>query len=1433
MARESRVRSGVFVSYSRQDGETFARDLRDELMAHGLPVWHDRARMLGGRDWWEQIKDALNHVEYMVLVMTPAAMWSEVVRKEWRYARQQGVCVCPVIAVDGLDIASLPRWMSSVHWYDLAHQREKFFNDLNTRAQVRRVPFMAEPLPADYVPRAEEFLQLKSLLLSADQQEPVAITAALRGAGGYGKTTLARAICNDDDIQNAFDDGILWVTLGEAPTYSVLLGKVNDLIETLSGERPAFEGLDAAATRLRELMADRDILLVIDDVWRSTDLKPFTTGGPRCARLVTTRRTDTLPVTARKVSVDQMQSAQAEALLASGLPERGDGVLRALALRLGEWPLLLKLANAWLRKRVLDGGQPVDAALNALDRALTARGVTAFDAADSAERDRAVAKTLELSLGELTSTDQQRMLELAVFEEDLDIPLAVLDRFWRFTGGLDDLDVEETCQRLFGESLLLGFSLADRFVRLHDAIRQWLLTKIVGAQLQELHRKLLLAYRSSSTAWPDVPDDGYIQSHLAQHLVLAGRPNELQALLLDLNWLYCRLIAKPVGGHEPGNSDVLGLLDDFDRVALTADMDLVRRALRMSAHVLLVHPESISSQLFGRLGTVESPAIEQLCRQALEHRESNAFFPLRSPLIEPGPLVLTLAGHTDAVIGAALLTGNRQVLSWSEDGTLKLWDLARGNLRHELLGHKAMVNGATLLAGERTALSWSGDGTLKLWDLECGGMSIDFAGHRAGVIGATLLAEGNQALSWSEDCTLKLWDLVSGELLRDLLGHTAKVNGAALLANGRRALSWSDDGTLKLWDLARGELLHELTGHTKEVRGATVLPQDMQALSWSDDGVLILWNLERGELLHTLVGHTNDVIGATLLADGQQVLSWSLDGTLKLWDLRSCEPLHDLSGHAEGVWGAVLLAEERQVLSWSWDGTLRLWDLQRGELLHELAGHEKMVYGAMVLAKGSQALSWSIDSGIKLWDLERGELLQDLVGHTNVVYGATLLAESRQVLSWSREGTLKLWKLERGAQSLGPAVLADEAYQSPILVEGRQLVSLSSGETLKLWDLERGELMQELVGHTSLVIGAALLNDGQRALSWSQDGTLKLWDVASGELVHDMVHLAVGVDDAILIAQGRQALSWYWGGELKLWDLERGEVLHDLDGHTNQVNGVALRAEDRQALSWSWDGSLKLWDLDGGELLRDMHGHTASINGVKLVANCRQALSWSVDSSLKLWDLERGELLLDLAGHRNPVIGATLLAGGRQALSWSVDGRLKIWDLVCGEALHDLVGHREWVRGVTLLAQGRQALSWSMDRTLKLWDLERGELLHELTGHKNGVRGVMLLADGRQALSWSSDDPLKLWDLERGEMMYEMARHTDEVNSPILLAGGRQLLCWSKDGTLRLLDLATGRELDRYHTDYPIAGLRIGLNGSRVWLSDNSGRVHLLRLRLG
>jgi hypothetical protein len=220
----------VFISYARADGEDSARLLRQRLATEQpeIGVWHDRARLEAGVGWWKQITEALDQVELMIMVMTPAAMASETARKEWRYARQQGVRVCPVkvSASAQLDFEALPTWMRKAYFYDLDKEWDTFVAFLKSARRENRVPFMPPDLRDDFVERPREFAALVDILLDRAHANPVAITTALKGAGGFGKTTLAIALCHHEDIVVAFDDGILWATLGQKPNVQQELTKL-------------------------------------------------------------------------------------------------------------------------------------------------------------------------------------------------------------------------------------------------------------------------------------------------------------------------------------------------------------------------------------------------------------------------------------------------------------------------------------------------------------------------------------------------------------------------------------------------------------------------------------------------------------------------------------------------------------------------------------------------------------------------------------------------------------------------------------------------------------------------------------------------------------------------------------------------------------------------------------------------------------------------------------------------------------------------------------------------------------------------------------------------------------------------------------------------------------------------------------------------------
>ncbi len=863
----------IFVSYARSDGRVFAKALSARLQVAGFSLWRDLADMEGGRDWWQQIEEAIRAVEYLILVISEAALKSDYVRREWRFARQEGTCVIPVLAGAGLTgsetFRAFPGWMRRVHFVDTSNTEQwtRLVRTLEGPCEVRRVPFMAGDPPEGFVDRPREMEAVIGHLVLDDRNDPVAITGVLQGAGGFGKTALAKALCHHPRVEEAFDDGILWVTLGEQP--GDLKGRIFDLIFAVTGQRPPVDELQTAIAELAKALGERRMLIVIDDVWDAAHLRPFLDGGPNCARMVTTRNQATVPAMAATVRVDAMQPDEATALLlqSAGLAAERLEELAALAERLGDWPLMLKLLGAQLRERVCRLNEPVDRALEWVGRALTKRGLTAFDIENPTERDQGVAATLEASLSLLSEDERQRFAELAVFPEDAVVPLATVQTLWAATGGLDDLDSDDLARKLFGLSLLLDLDLARRSLRLHDVIRTYLLPPDGGGRVA-LHRSLINAYQAECPeGWERGPDDGYFFQTLPHHLAELGDREALDALLLDPGWLKAKLAA----------SGAQGLVADYQH-GHGRMQELIGRTLQLTSGILVHDRRQLLPQLLGRLMAVDDPLASVFLASARRLADRPALLTDQPSLTPPGAVTARLKGHGGPVRALAVLADGR-LASGSSDKTVRLWDPATGAetaLREE---HTDWVRALAVLADGRLA-SGSYDGIVRLWDPVTSAETARPEGHTDWVMALAVLADGRLA-SGSHDKTVRLWDPETGRETARLEGHCGAVMALAVLADGRLA-SGSADNTVRLWDPATGAETARLEGHTDWVMALTVLT-DGRLASGSYDKTVRLWDPATGAETVRLEGHTDWVRALAVLADGR-LASGSADNTVRLWD---------------------------------------------------------------------------------------------------------------------------------------------------------------------------------------------------------------------------------------------------------------------------------------------------------------------------------------------------------------------------------------------------------------------------------------------------------------------------------------------------------------------------------------------------------------------
>jgi hypothetical protein len=527
----------VFISYARADDEAYAHRLHENLGAHGVDVWWDRAAMESrGRTFLQEIRDAIERVERVIAVVGPRALESEYVQVEWAHALLFSKAVVPVLRHGTYD--DVPPALARFHCVDARDARP------SDQACAELLRILGEPvpplgplrtlvpsLPPHFLPRGEDLAGLNQLVL-ADVHRPVAISGArqvtaLTGMGGTGKSVLAAAFARLADTRRAFADGIIWLALGQSPEPVQVVSHALEALDGAVAQDGRFEELLA---RLARLLADRCCLLVLDDAWDVSLTSHFRDAmGPRCRLLLTTRdRGIATAFGANEHAPGVLPPNAALRLLADWTQQRPEELpadARAVADACGYLPFALALCGALARE-----GTPwtdLRDALQEADLSFLEKRLPNYPHAS-------VWAALKVSVEALARSDANavaRYQQLAVFPNDTGLPERALLHLWADTGRLSERDARKLLIALDRMGLLrLDGRPPDSTIWLHDL--QYAYLRAAADDLPALHDQVLTSYRRQcAAAWIDLPDDGYSVKHLAYHLAGAGRVAEMRHLL--------------------------------------------------------------------------------------------------------------------------------------------------------------------------------------------------------------------------------------------------------------------------------------------------------------------------------------------------------------------------------------------------------------------------------------------------------------------------------------------------------------------------------------------------------------------------------------------------------------------------------------------------------------------------------------------------------------------------------------------------------------------------------------------------------------------------------------------------------------------------------------------------------------------------------------
>jgi WD40 repeat protein len=272
---------------------------------------------------------------------------------------------------------------------------------------------------------------------------------------------------------------------------------------------------------------------------------------------------------------------------------------------------------------------------------------------------------------------------------------------------------------------------------------------------------------------------------------------------------------------------------------------------------------------------------------------------------------------------------SRTLVSGSEDGTVRTWDLAGSAAGKPLKGGKDRSAEALAIVPKgplafHVMVGWD-DGTLESWLPATGARQATATRHRSGIRQIAATPDGT-ALA------LAGWEGVSLFWSDRPIGPENLSSPCMCFSEGdEKVLVGNSDGTVHRYDRKRREVLSTFR-----------VPSPLVGLVVSPDGKLLA------------------------AADAQGTVTLLQVGSIRRF---APKPRHTLRGHEAIVLSLAFSPDSATLLTGSGDGTVRLWDVAFGKERASFRWHTKWVTCVAFAPDGMTAAAGSEDHTVVVWDI--------------------------------------------------------------------------------------------------------------------------------------------------------------------------------------------------------------------------------------------------------------------------------------------------------------------------------------------------------------------------------------------------------------------------------------------------------------------------------
>jgi len=479
--------------------------------------------------------------------------------------------------------------------------------------------------------------------------------------------------------------------------------------------------------------------------------------------------------------------------------------------------------------------------------------------------------------------------------------------------------------------------------------------------------------------------------------------------------------------------------------------------------------------------------------------------------------------HTPAkVFKVRYSTALNLLVTCGTEGPIRLWDLNQnGASAGVLAGHTDWVQDAVLAKGGRQVISVSDDRSVRVWDLDSRAETWKYETERWKFRDVALSPNGRYFAACND--RLRIFSLDPIELLLEIeVLDEARL--AAFNSDGRQLYVSDRQGIVHVYNLMYDEV-DRIAGaveiglwraHDTALYSLRASPADQSVFTAGKDGRVEQWSSIGEPPPKVVVTQSNaqafgfDPQGRWLAIGGKTMLA--------LYDVLHLEqPPVVVAPH--GNWTALAFDGAGHTLAaGSSTGEVHIWNLD--DLTSRVLMDGKTTVDPEDSSNGEAiaALSFSRDNtvlavaaqgtDVLILDPRTGAVRQRIkVGMADAAklsptedLLATTTADHRVEL-WHWPNTRRLWQSEKYADRPGWVVFSPD---------GRLVLAETGDRTVRLFDRSTGEIVRELGQHRDSIMRMAMSPDGRTIATKDSAGRLNFWHAGSGQLLYSLPSTRTG-----------------------------------------------------------------------------------------------------------------------------------------------------------------------------------------------------------------------------------------------------------------------------------------------------------------------------------